>query len=132
MHSIRPKTKPWTALKKALRRRVWLNPSGSGHISWSVAPAKITRSRFVVRGGKVGKKQPFLHGPDVEFHLADCTRKIELDFCTWESNKISVRRAVLRKVDLLCDEVIAFRNAVHQAYASYDELKLKNPDAKAD
>lgn len=108
--------KPYPPLKKATTHRKWLNPDGSGHILWSVSVPKLHTP-----SGKGHK--PWIDGPDVEFVLSDCTRKISLDFECWD--KDDNRKKVLKKVDLLLDEVMAFRTALYGAYVVRDALKAK-------
>jgi len=104
--------KPYPVLEKAVSHRKWLNPSGSGHILWSVGMPKV-------HAGK-NKMKPWVDGPTVVFTLADCSRMINLDFECWDNTSTS---PVLKKVDLLCDEVIAFRIALYRAYTLHTELK---------
>ena len=105
--------KPYPALEKAVSHRKWLNPSGSGHIIWSVGMPKLVAPK---------KGEPWVESPSVVFTLADCSRQINLDFEVCGTARSS---AVLRKADLLCNEVIAFRIALYRAYALHTELKEK-------
>ncbi len=113
-----PRTKPFPPLSRAVKRRRWLNPEGSGHIMWSVGLPKI--------GQPNAKGVRYIQYPDTEFVLADCNRKISLDFEHWDKTDA----AVLKKVDALLADVLAFRTALHSAYAAVAELKSKYPDWK--
>lgn len=119
----RPATKPYPPLRKSISRRKWLNPrAGSGHIEWSVNVPTFHKS--VHKKDKGG----YIDSPDIELSIADCTRKITLDF--WPSIKKDGQKVVLRKVDILIDELQDFRAAIEGAYERQKELKIAHPNAK--
>ncbi len=121
------KAKPHPPLNKAVSSRVWLNPSshgGSAHISWSVSLPKFFLSR---KGRGQRKIKALIEAPEISFHLADCSRKISLEFAEYDGMS---RKSIEKKADLLLQQVLAFRNAVRSAYSKMDELKEEHPNAK--
>lgn len=112
--------KPYPVLRKSVEHRKWLNPrKGSAHITWSVTPPTYNKNSYSKR-----HKHGSIDAPMAGISIADCSRKISLDF--YGRNK----EASLRKMDILIDELMAMRTALAGAYERREELKVIHPKAK--
>lgn len=111
---MRPRIKPYPPLMKSRKSRKWLNEhrrGGSAHITWDVDVPKFNKNK---KGGG------YISGMWTGLYIADCSRKISLEF----DIEFGGRAHALRKIKLLISSLQEFEVAMLMAIEREKELKV--------